>query len=162
VAIWTRLHPEKYCIIAWWLILSALCGLSAMKHINCLLMALTRPHWNCYSLGPNVFCIFATTEILILIDILCEVGKSLETSNNVILLISIWHGPPLDQVIKGLDLWSQVSHHSLHRHYSGIHFIVTTFCYSMCSQLPLLNHRVSGCHPETLKAASWQFNCWYA
>jgi len=84
-AIRTRPHPEKHCIISWWLMLSPLCGPSATNHMNCLLIALKRRHRNCYCVVPNVFCIVETTEILIVINVVCEVGKSLETRSNVIL-----------------------------------------------------------------------------
>jgi len=85
VAIRTRPHPEKHCIISWWLMLSPPCGPSATNHMNCLLIALKRRHRNCYCVVPNVFCLVETTEILIVIDVVCEVGKSLETPSNVIL-----------------------------------------------------------------------------
>jgi len=85
VAIWTRPHPEKHCIISWWLILSPPCGPTATNHMSCLLVALERGHRNCYCIVPNVFCIVETTDILIVIDILCEGGKSLKTPSNVIL-----------------------------------------------------------------------------
>jgi len=52
------------------------------------------------------------TEILIMIDVVCEVGKSFETPSNVILQLSFWHHTALRQVIKGVDFWSQVFHHS--------------------------------------------------
>ena len=39
VAILTRPHPEKPCIICWWLMLSPPCGPSATNHMNCLLVA---------------------------------------------------------------------------------------------------------------------------
>jgi hypothetical protein len=48
VAIWTRLHREKHCIISWWLILAPPCGPSATNHMNCLLIPLKRHHRNCY------------------------------------------------------------------------------------------------------------------
>jgi len=57
VAIWTRPHPEKHCIISWWLMLSTPCGPSATNHINCLVVALKRCHRNCYCVLPNVVCI---------------------------------------------------------------------------------------------------------
>jgi len=85
VAIRTRPHPEKHCIISWWLMLSPPCGPSATNHMNCLLIALKRRHRNCYRVLPNVFCIVEPTEILILIDVVCEVSKALETPSNVIL-----------------------------------------------------------------------------
>jgi len=85
VPIRTRPHPEKHCIISWWLMLSPPCGPSATNRMNCLLNALKRRHRNCCSVVPNVFCIVETTEILIVIDVVCEVGKSLETPSNVIL-----------------------------------------------------------------------------
>ena len=84
VAIRTCPHPEKYWFICWWLMLFPPCGPSAMNHMNYLLVALKRCHQNCYWVVPNVLCIVETTEILILIDLVCEVGKSLETPSNVI------------------------------------------------------------------------------
>jgi len=85
VAIRTRPHPEKHCIISWWLMLSLPCGPSATNHMKCSLIALKRGDRNCYCVVPNVFCIVETTEILIVIDVVCEVSKSLETPSNVIL-----------------------------------------------------------------------------
>jgi len=85
VALRTRPHLEKHCIISWWLMLSPPCRPSATNHTNYLFVALRRLHWNCYCVVPNVLCIVEMTEILIVIDIVCEVGKSLETPSNVIL-----------------------------------------------------------------------------
>jgi len=85
VAIWTRPHPEKHCLILWWQMLSAPSGPSATNHINCLLIAVNRRHRKCCCIVPNVFSILERTETLIMIDVLCEVGKSLETPSNVIL-----------------------------------------------------------------------------
>jgi hypothetical protein len=53
------------------------------------------------------------TETLIMINIACEVGKSVETPSNVILSLPLWQCTPLCKVIKGLDFWSWVFHHSL-------------------------------------------------
>jgi len=77
VAIRTCPHPEKYCIIPWWLMLSPPFGPSATNHMNCLLVALTRCHRSCYCIEPTVFCIIELTEILIVINIVGEVGMSL-------------------------------------------------------------------------------------
>jgi hypothetical protein len=85
VAIRTCPHPEKYCIISWWLMLSPPCGPSATNHMNCLLIALKRRRRNCYCVLQNLLCIVDNTEILIVINVVCEVGKSLETPSNVIL-----------------------------------------------------------------------------
>jgi len=105
-AIWTCHHHEKDCIISCWLILSPPCGPSATNNMNCLLVALKRHHWNCYCVVLNVFCIIEMTEILTIIDVVFEVGKSLEIPSNVVLLLPLWHSTPLGQVIKGLDfLW---------------------------------------------------------
>jgi hypothetical protein len=60
-------------------------GPSAMNDMNCLLITLKRRRQNCYCVVPNVSCIVETTEILIVINVVCEVGKSLETASNVIL-----------------------------------------------------------------------------
>jgi hypothetical protein len=46
---------------------------------------LQRLHQSCYCAVPNVFCIIETTAILIVIHLVCEVGKSFETPRNVIL-----------------------------------------------------------------------------
>jgi len=107
LAIRTRPHPEKHCIMSWWLMLYPPCGPSATNHMNCLLVALIRHHWNCYCIVPNVLSIVETTAILIVIDVVCEVGKSLETPSNVILQLPFWDCTPLSQAIKGLDfcLW---------------------------------------------------------
>jgi len=85
VAIQTRSHPEKHCIISWWLMLSPPCGPSATNLMNCLLVALKRRDRNCYCVVLNAFCIVETTEILIMINLVCEVSNSLETPSNVIL-----------------------------------------------------------------------------
>jgi len=85
VAIRTRPHLEKHYIISWWLMLSPPCEPSAMNHMNCLLFALKRCHRNYYFMVPNLLCIVVTTEILIVIDIVCEVSKSLDTPSNVTL-----------------------------------------------------------------------------
>jgi len=78
-------HPEKHCIISWWNLLSPPCWPSATNHMNNLQIALTRCHPNSYRVVPNIFCIIETTEIVIVIDAVCEVWKSLETLSNVIL-----------------------------------------------------------------------------
>jgi len=111
VAIRTRPHPENHCIISWWLKLSPPCGPSATNNMNCLLIAWKRRHRNCYCVVLNVFCIVETTEILIVIDVVCEGGKSLQTPSNVILSLPFSHCTPLGQVIKGLDFWLRVFHH---------------------------------------------------
>jgi hypothetical protein len=56
-----------------------------MNHTNCLLVGLKRRHQNSCRIELNVFCIVQTTELLIVIDIVCEVGQPLETPTNVIL-----------------------------------------------------------------------------
>ena len=83
--IWTRPHPEKHCIISWWLMIYPPCGPSSTNHKNCFLVTLQRRPRNCCCILPNVFCIVQRTEILILNDVVCEVGKSLERPSNVIL-----------------------------------------------------------------------------
>jgi len=85
VALWTRPHPEKHCIISWGLMLSPCCGPSATNHMNCWLIEWKSRHRNFYCIVLNVFSILETTEILIIIDVVCEVGNSLETPCNVIL-----------------------------------------------------------------------------
>jgi hypothetical protein len=54
--------------------------------MNCLLIALRRGHWNFFCIITNVLCIEKTTERLIVLDVLGEVGKSLETGSIVVLL----------------------------------------------------------------------------
>jgi len=85
VAIWTCSNPEKYCIISWWLLLALHSGPSATNLTNCLCIILKWCHWNCYRIILNVVCTIEMTEVLIVIDIVCEVGKSLETPSNLIL-----------------------------------------------------------------------------
>jgi len=111
-------NSEKHCIISWWLMISLPCEPSATNHTNCVLIALTRRHRNCYCFVPNVFYHVGMTEILILIDIVCDVGKPLETPGNLILYFLCWHCTPLGQAIQGLGFWLQVFHHSLDRHFS--------------------------------------------
>jgi len=85
MAIRTGPHPEMHWLISWQLMLSPHCGPSATNHLNYLLVALKRYHRNWYSIVPNVLCIIQMTEILIVIDVVCEVGEYLETPSNVIL-----------------------------------------------------------------------------
>jgi hypothetical protein len=67
-----------------------------------------------------------------MINIACEVGKSLETPSNVILSLPLWQCTPLCKVIKGLDFWSWVFHHSLDSRIGLRHIIVTTLLCSVC------------------------------
>jgi hypothetical protein len=53
--------------------------------MNCLLIAVKRRHLDWYCLASNVFSIVQMTQTLIGIDVVYEVGKSLETPSNVIL-----------------------------------------------------------------------------
>jgi len=85
VAIRTCSHPEMHSIISWCLMVSPLCAPSATNLMNCMLVTLTRRQQNCYCIVLNVVCIIETTEILIVIDIVCQVGNSLEARSNVIL-----------------------------------------------------------------------------
>jgi len=85
VAIWTRPHPENHSIMSSWFMLSPPCGPSATNHMNCLLVSLKWPHRDCCCFAQNVFCTGEMTEILNLINVICWVGKSLETPRNVIL-----------------------------------------------------------------------------
>jgi len=117
VAIWTRPHPENHCIMSWGLIISPPCGPSATNHMNCLLVAVKSHPCNCYCGVENVFYIVGTTAILIMIDIFCEVCKSLETPNIMNLWLIFWNCTPLGQVIKGLDFWSRILYYSLDRHF---------------------------------------------
>ena len=151
VAIWTRPHPEKHCIISWWLMLSPPCGPSATNHMNCWLIALGRCHRNCYRVVPNVFCIVEMTEKLVAINVDCEVGKSLETPSNVILYLPFWHCTPLGQVIKGLDFWSRVFHHSVDRHIGHRQIIVAPLFCSVSIQLSILKHLLPGFYSQNLE-----------
>jgi len=85
VAIWTCCYPEMHCIIAWWLMLSPHCEPRSINHRNCLLGAINRCHQNCNYVVTNIFWIIEATEILIMIDVVCNVSKSLEIRSNVIL-----------------------------------------------------------------------------
>lgn len=76
-----------------------------MHHMNCLLVELKRHHRNWYCVKPNVFWIVERTAILIVIDIIFKLGKSLETLSNAILWLSFRHCTSLSQAIKGLDFW---------------------------------------------------------
>jgi len=120
------------------------CGHSATNHMNCFLFTLKGRHRNCYCVVPNSFCIVEATEILMVIDVVCEVGKSLETPSNVILQLPFWHCTPLGQVIKGLDLWLRVVHHSLDGRFGSRHIVVATLFCSVCIQISILKHLVSG------------------
>jgi len=85
VAIWTHPHSGKHCILSSWLMISPPCGPSGTNHMNCLLVAFKWRHRNCYCIISNVVCIVETTESVIMIDVVCEVGKPLETPSTVIL-----------------------------------------------------------------------------
>ena len=65
----------------------------------------------------NFFCMIEMTETLIVIDVVCEVSKSLGTPSKVILLFPFWHCTTQGQVIKGFDFWLRVFHHLLDRHF---------------------------------------------
>jgi len=85
VAIWTSPHQEKHCIISWWLILWPPCGPWATNHMNVLLFAFTWCQPNFHWVVLNVLCIVERTEMLIVIHVVCELGKSLHSPSNVIL-----------------------------------------------------------------------------
>jgi hypothetical protein len=53
----------------------------------------------CGRIVPSVSCIVGLTEILIVINIVCEVGKVVELQNSVILLVPVWYCTPLGCVI---------------------------------------------------------------
>jgi len=134
VAICTCPHPEKHCIISCRLLLSPPCGVSATNRMNCLHVALKWHHRHSSFVVRTVIWIIETTEMLIVIDVVCEGGKSLETPSNVIQLLSLICCTPLGQVIEGVDFRSWVVHHSLERHCGWRHFIVATFFCSIGSQ----------------------------
>lgn len=81
--------------------------------MKCVLDTSKRCHQNCYCDICNVFCIVEMTELQIVINVVCEAGKSLETPHIVILQLPLWHCPPLGLVIEGLDFWKQVCQHVL-------------------------------------------------
>jgi len=56
-----------------------------MNQMNCMLVTLKEHHWNRHCIVLNVISIIETTEILIVIDVVCEVSKSLEIPSNVFL-----------------------------------------------------------------------------
>jgi len=85
VAIHAYPYWENHCIISWYPKLSPPCGPSAMNYVNFLLITWKRCHQKCYCVVPTVFCIVETTEILIVIPVVCEVGKSFETPSDVVL-----------------------------------------------------------------------------
>jgi len=115
VGFWTCPHPEKRCIISGWLLLSPPSGSSGMYHLNCLLVAMKRHHRNWNWVIQNVCCIIETTAMLIVLNVVSTVGKSLETPTNVIQLLPIWHCTALREVMKGFDFCSLVFHHLLDR-----------------------------------------------
>jgi hypothetical protein len=117
VVSWLCPHPEKHCIVSSLLMISKPCSPSVMNHTNCLYVALRRHPCNWCCVVPNVFYIVVRTEILIIISIVCKGVKSHKTISNVILLLSFWHCTPLSLVIKGLEVWARVIHHSLDRHF---------------------------------------------
>jgi len=84
-AIWTCPHPKKHCISPCGLLCLPPRGPSATNHLNCLLVALRRRHWNWYSIEGDVLYIAEMTEILIVMDIICEVAKCFQIPSNVIL-----------------------------------------------------------------------------
>jgi len=151
-AILSRHDPETHCIISSWLMRSPPCGPSGSNHMYCLLVAFNRHHSNLYCVQPNVFCIVVTTEKLIVIDVVCEVGTSLETTSHVILQLPFWHSTPLSQVIKGLDFWLWDFHHSLDRCFVLRYLIVPRWVCSVGIQLLILKNRLAGCgapNPES-------------
>ena len=85
VAIQTRPYPEIHCIISGGIMLSPRSGPCATNHMNCFLIAFKRRNRNCCWVVRNESCILEMTARMIVIDVVCEVGKSLETPSNVIL-----------------------------------------------------------------------------
>ena len=53
--------------------------------MNSLLIALECRQRNCYCIVPNEFCVLEMTEIPIVIDLVSELGTSLETPSSVIM-----------------------------------------------------------------------------
>jgi len=83
VVIWARPPTEKHCDISPGLMLSPPCGPSVTNHMNYLLSVLKICHRNCHCVLPNEMCIVEITAILLVIDVVCDVCKSLETPSNV-------------------------------------------------------------------------------
>jgi hypothetical protein len=82
VSIMIHLHPETDCVTSWGLTPSASLGPSAMNHMN--LIVLKSCHQNCDSVSLNVACFVQMTGVLIVVDIVSEVGKSHIHPTNVI------------------------------------------------------------------------------
>ena len=98
-AIRTLPHPEQRWISSWWLMLSPPCGPSTTNNMNCLVVALKRCHHNRCCIAQNVLYIGMKTETLLVLDVVCEVGTSLESSISVTLELPLSHCTPPSQVI---------------------------------------------------------------
>jgi hypothetical protein len=85
VCIHTRPHPDTHSIISWRLMVSAACGPSATKHMNCLLVQFIWHHRKCSYVVLNGLVIVKKTEILTMINVVCKVRESLETPHDVFL-----------------------------------------------------------------------------
>jgi len=161
VAIRTCPHPEKHCIICWWLMLSPPCGPSAINHMNCLLIASKRCHQNCYCIAPNVLRMVETTAILIVIDAVCQVSKSLEIRHNVIMLLSFGQYTPLCQarvLISGCRFFASHLIGALVRGISSSQHCFAVFAFSSRFR----NSSFLAFVWNIWKAASWWFDCQYA
>ena len=98
-------------------------------------------------------CIIEMTEILVVIDEVCQFGQYFDTSRNVMLQLPFWHCTPLVQVITGLDYWSQIFHHSLDKSFGLRHFIVSALFCSICIQLSVLKQLLLGFHLQNLSGS---------
>jgi hypothetical protein len=151
VGIWTCPQREKRCIFVGWLMPSQPSGPGAMNRMNCLLVAMERHNRNWHCVIWNVFCIFVTTEMLIVLNTVCTVGQSLEIPTKIIQLLPIGHCTVLSQVMKGFDFWSLVIYQLLDRCFDQRHLIVATLFCSVCIQCAMLKHLHSGIHLPNLE-----------
>ena len=123
VSFWTPSHPEQHRVISWLLRLTSPCGPSATNHLNCQLVTLTRLYPNRYYNLQNVPCIDVMNDILIVINVICEVSQSLQTPSNVIFEVPIGHCTHLAKSLRvlmsdhrlSLFTWLALSLQALHR-----------------------------------------------
>jgi len=121
--------------------------------------------WACYiwissspkplltSVVQNIFCKLETTGILSVIMVICEVGKSLGTPNNVILYLPFWHGTSHSQSIQGYDFCWWVFQHLLQMPLGSRHIIITPWFCSCCIPVSILHHLFSGFCLQNLECA---------
>lgn len=85
VVIRTDPHPELQSIKASTLMCSQPCGPCGTNHMNCRLVVLNRQQRKYFCVLRDVFCIMEMTDILVVIEVACEVSKCLEPPSNVTL-----------------------------------------------------------------------------